>query len=69
MRQQFRINCQNKLQQTQIPQSPRAGKKNNTECAKERRMAQAAKELDCALRGAICSAGNNPSSNFNSQEI
>lgn len=53
MRQQFRINCQNKLQQTQVPQSPRASKKNNTELQREKRMEQATKELDYALRGTI----------------
>lgn len=69
MRQQFRINCQNKLQQTQTPQAPRAGKKNNTECARERRMAEAAKELDSALRGARINVADNTNDSFNSQEI
>lgn len=55
MRQQFRINCQNKLQQAQTPQTKAASKEGYKELQREKRMAEAAKELDSALRGIVAS--------------
>lgn len=50
MRQQVRINWQNKLQQAQTPQTQNKRNRSNAQLQREKRIAEAAKELDRIMR-------------------